>query len=174
MGNISASLTEKKYAGFWIRIVASLIDGIILGIPLFFIQMIVNAVVLIPLTGDVVDMNTNPNNYIDGQAFNADVLKATGISTIINVAISFVLGITYFASMESSSKQGTLGKMAVGIQVTDINGEKITFKRSVARYFSKILSGIPFYIGYIMAGFTQKKQGLHDIIAKTQVVYKSR
>jgi uncharacterized RDD family membrane protein YckC len=81
-------------------------------------------------------------------------------------------GWLYFALMESSSKQGTLGKMALSIVVTDVNGNRITFGRATGRYFGKILSGLILYIGYIMVAFTEKKQGLHDMIAGTLVVNK--
>ena len=76
----------------------------------------------------------------------------------------------YFALMESSSKQATLGKMALGIIVTDLNGNRLSFGRATGRYFGKIISGAILMIGYIMAGFTEKKQALHDIIAGCLVV----
>ncbi len=78
----------------------------------------------------------------------------------------------YFALMESSVKQGTLGKMALGIIVTDANGNRISFGRATGRYFGKIISGAILCIGYIMAGFTEKKQALHDMIAGCLVVNK--
>jgi uncharacterized RDD family membrane protein YckC len=74
--------------------------------------------------------------------------------------------------MESSSKQATLGKLALGIVVTDLNGNRISFGRATGRYFGKIVSGMIFAIGYIMAGFTEKKQALHDMIASCLVVLK--
>jgi uncharacterized RDD family membrane protein YckC len=78
----------------------------------------------------------------------------------------------YYALMESSGRQATLGKLALGIVVTDLNGNKITFGRATGRYFGKILSGMIFAIGYIMAGFTERKQALHDIMAGCLVVLK--
>jgi hypothetical protein len=72
--------------------------------------------------------------------------------------------------MESSTKQGTLGKMALGIKVTDLNGNRIDFSKASGRYFGKIISSIILCIGYIMVAFTQKKQGLHDIMAGCLVV----
>ena len=76
--------------------------------------------------------------------------------------------------MDSSSIQGTVGKMAIGIIVTDMDGQRITFARATGRHFAKIISGIILGIGYIMAGFTVRKQGLHDIIAKTLVLQNNR
>jgi uncharacterized RDD family membrane protein YckC len=72
--------------------------------------------------------------------------------------------------MESSPKQGTLGKMALGIVVTDMDSRRISFGRATGRYFAKILSGLILGIGFLMVAFTEKKQGLHDILAGTLVV----
>jgi uncharacterized RDD family membrane protein YckC len=85
---------------------------------------------------------------------------------------SILIGWLYFALMESSNKQATLGKMLIGIKVTDLDGNRITFGKATARHFSKIISGVILAVGYIMAGFTQRKQALHDIIAGTLVVKK--
>jgi uncharacterized RDD family membrane protein YckC len=75
--------------------------------------------------------------------------------------------------MESSSNQATLGKMAVGIKVTDEFGHRISFARTSGRHFAKYISALILMIGYIMAGITQKKQALHDTIAGTLVVRKT-
>jgi uncharacterized RDD family membrane protein YckC len=94
------------------------------------------------------------------------------ISAYISLIIFLMIGQwLYFALMESL-KGATLGKMALGIIVTDMNGNSISFGRATGRYFAKIISGLIFCIGYIMAGFTQQKQALHDIIAGCLVVNK--
>jgi len=85
-------------------------------------------------------------------------------------AIVVVGGWLYFSLQESSAQQATLGKRAVGIKVTDLEGSRISFGRATARYFSKFLSGLICAVGYVMAGFTQRKQALHDMIASTLVV----
>ena len=73
--------------------------------------------------------------------------------------------------MESSERQATFGKAAVSVYVTDDKGQRLSFGHASGRFFSKIISGmIPFGIGYIMAGFTAKKQALHDMIAGTLVM----
>ncbi|MBK6910883.1 MAG: RDD family protein [bacterium] len=77
----------------------------------------------------------------------------------------------YFAFMESSPSRGSLGKIAVGLQVVDSRGQTISFARASGRYFAKFLSSMILMIGYIMAGFTAKKQALHDILADTYVIY---
>jgi uncharacterized RDD family membrane protein YckC len=80
----------------------------------------------------------------------------------------------YFAGMESSPRQATFGKAAMSLCVTDLTGQPLTFGHATGRFFAKIMSGlIPLGIGYIMAGFTKKKQALHDIIAGTPVLRKS-
>jgi len=67
--------------------------------------------------------------------------------------------------MESSELQATLGKMALGICVTDKYGNRISFGRATGRHFAKIISSLTLGIGYLAAAFTEKKQALHDIIA---------
>jgi uncharacterized RDD family membrane protein YckC len=75
----------------------------------------------------------------------------------------------YEAFMESSSYQATLGKMIFGLKVTDLNGNRICFARATGRHFAKILSAMILGIGYIMVAFTERKQGLHDLLAGTLV-----
>jgi len=79
----------------------------------------------------------------------------------------------YYALMESSGRQATLGKMALGIKVVDRQGGRISFARATGRYFAKILSGLILMIGYLMAGFTSRKQALHDMVAGCLVVNRS-
>ena len=79
----------------------------------------------------------------------------------------------YFAVMESSARQATFGKAAMSLRVTNLEGQRLTFGHATGRFFAKIVSGlIPLAIGYIMAGFTEKKQALHDMIAGTLVLRK--
>jgi uncharacterized RDD family membrane protein YckC len=86
--------------------------------------------------------------------------------------IMFFVNWLYFTLQESSQRQATIGKMALGIVVTDLNGERIGFAKATGRYFAKILSAIILLIGFIMVAFTEKKQGLHDILAGTLVVFR--
>ncbi len=79
----------------------------------------------------------------------------------------------YFAGMESSARQGTIGKSMMSLRVSDLDGKRISFGHATGRFFAKIVSGmIPFLIGYLMAAFTEKKQALHDLIAGTLVLGK--
>jgi len=111
-------------------------------------------------------------------AWIIDVILLAIVSAIVNqifnenVAglIGFLVGWGYFAGMESSERQGTLGKSVMGIIVTDLDGQRISFLRASGRYFAKILSALILMIGYIMAAFTARKQALHDMLASTLVV----
>jgi uncharacterized RDD family membrane protein YckC len=92
------------------------------------------------------------------------------------VIVAYILGtigvFVYFAAMESSTSQATIGKIALGIQVTDLQGNRISFGKALGRNLAKILSALILYIGFIMAAFTARKQALHDMIAGTLVVQK--
>jgi uncharacterized RDD family membrane protein YckC len=80
-------------------------------------------------------------------------------------------GWLYNAYFESSEWQATLGKKVMNLVVTDLDGQRLTFGRASGRFFAKIISGlIPFGVGYIMAGFTEKRQALHDMIASCLVL----
>jgi len=75
----------------------------------------------------------------------------------------------YFAFQESSTRKGTVGKQAMNLIVTDLNGNKISFKQATKRFIMKILAAIPLFTGFLSIFFTSKKQAFHDIIAKTVV-----
>jgi uncharacterized RDD family membrane protein YckC len=91
-----------------------------------------------------------------------------GTSFLLNIVVSWL----YTALYESSEKQATLGKQALGIVVTDLANDRISFARATGRYFASFLSVLTLFIGYFMAAFTEKKQTLHDLIASTLVVKK--
>lgn len=86
--------------------------------------------------------------------------------------LSLVINWLYFALLESSERQATLGKMVIGAKVVDEKGDRISFINATGRFFAKILSGLILFIGYIMVAFDSRKQGLHDKLADTFVVYK--
>ncbi len=95
----------------------------------------------------------------------------TAIPVLASI-ISILLGVGYSSIMESSVNQATLGKMAVGLKVGDYNGEQISFANALGRYFGKILSTLILFIGFMMAGWDEKNQALHDKLADTYVFYK--
>ena len=142
--------TEISYAGFWLRFVALLIDVIVIFVGAFLVGILLYLV--INIIG------------IEIPAMSEEVWDA-----IVNIT-DLLVNWLYFTILESSAWQATLGKRAVGIKVTDLQGEKMSFGRSNARYWSKILSVLVLFIGFLMVAFTDKKQGLHDMIAGTLVI----
>jgi uncharacterized RDD family membrane protein YckC len=99
--------------------------------------------------------------------FVLGLMLPQGISTVA----SLILGVVYFGLMESSENQATVGKMAVGIKVGDENGDQISFGNAVGRHFAKILSALLLCIGFMMVGWDERNQGLHDKLANTFVFY---
>jgi len=130
-GPDATSAAAKRYGGFWIRVVAWLIDTIVLSF-------------------------------------------ATGIIVAVSFGgawpIVLVSQWLYEAFMTSSEWQATIGKRVFNLAVTGLNGERISFARATGRYFAKWISTLLLGIGFVMAAFTERKQGLHDMIAETLVV----
>lgn len=151
---------EIVYAGFWKRFAAYFIDSFVIGIVTWVVQMIVMAGFF--GVGAGLASSGDPGGMI----------ATAGVFGFLfgMVALPLAMQAVYFAWMHSSERQATLGKMAVGIKVTDDNGQAITFWRGVGRYFATIVSSVILMIGYIMAGFTERKRALHDMIASTLVV----
>ncbi len=146
--------SQVLYAGFWLRLVAIIIDVAVLGIALGIPMAIIFGAMGLSMMG------RSPDEMM-GAGFGA-----LALFELISVVGQWL----YFASMESSSWQGTLGKKALGLMVTDMYGQRISFGRATGRYFGKIISGLTLLIGYIMAGFTEKKQALHDMMAGCLVI----
>jgi uncharacterized RDD family membrane protein YckC len=142
------------YAGFWMRFAAAIIDGILLWMVGFIIQTAMRL--------------ERPALARPGIPFQLVILEMLMMQSALGAVTAWL----YHALMEASRYQGSLGKMALGIVVTDMSGQRITFGRATGRYFGKIISGLTLYIGYMMAGWTQQKQALHDIIAGCLVMRK--
>lgn len=151
-----------EYAGFWRRFAAYILDSLIIGIPLRIVGFALG----------VYSFNLSDYSNLFNSANAATTATANTTASSVFSFVSFIILLLYFALMESSNYQATLGKMILGIKVTDLNGEKISFGRALGRYLAKIISWIIIGIGFIMAGFTEKKQALHDMIASTLVVMK--
>ncbi|HOW26484.1 MAG TPA: RDD family protein [Bacteroidales bacterium] len=166
----SGSTTTTTYAGFWWRFLAYLIDDIILSFATFIIFTPVWAVMGFSLfrMANWSDPDWNFDHGMDPGAWQF-IGSVVGLA-ILTGFLSVVIQWLYYSLMESSKYQATLGKMAVGARVTDLEGNRISFARATGRYFGKIISGMILMIGYIMAGFTEKKQALHDMIANTLVI----
>lgn len=150
------------YAGFWLRVAAYFVDYLILEIPLITLAMGVGFIYGLSAARNHTQVGfVNP----DGSINMSFVIFELSIMTV-----SMVIHWLYFALQESSSAQATLGKRAVGIKVTNLEGQRIGFGQATGRFFGKIISGLTLLIGYMMASFTERKQALHDMIAGTLVV----
>jgi uncharacterized RDD family membrane protein YckC len=138
-----ASPDRVAYGGFWIRVVAYIIDAILLTIVC-----------------GIADRLLGINIFVsDWEHYDP----------LANL-VSLVIGWLYFALLESSERGATVGKMAMGLRVVTSNGQRLSFMNATGRYFAKILSAIILCIGFIMIAFTDKKRGLHDMIAGTLVI----
>ena len=142
-----------RHAGFWIRLGAYFIDIIIL----FVIAVVIGAVLGVSIfTG-------SPGYSSSG---------ATGAFLVLFYLIFIIIIWLYFAIQESSSAQATLGKRAVNVKVTDLEGNRIGFGKATVR---TIVRFIPLIgpLGCLAIGFSDNKQGLHDWAAGTYVIYKN-
>jgi len=138
------SLPPPLYAGFWRRVGAHFVDWLLVTLVAMFSAGIA----------------------IAGASLNKSAMDLA--IPLVMITAAFL----YFAVMESSTWQATLGKKAFAIQVTDLAGSRISLGRASARFFAKLLSILPFYAGLLITAFTPKKQALHDFIAGTLVVRK--
>jgi len=156
-----AARPAVAYAGFWLRLVAFIIDALVL----FFVAKIL----FLPFA---VSTAMNMRGMMAGRPANIGELLPFIHAMIRLALLRMILNWLYYALLESSAWQATLGKKALGLEVTDLDGNRISFGRATGRFFAKIISGLTLLIGYIMAGFTEKKQALHDILAGTLVIRK--
>jgi uncharacterized RDD family membrane protein YckC len=152
----------EPYAGFWLRFVAYLIDSVVLAVGLGAVILIGALFVGFGFFRNLGDQMNSGDN----------VFAPIAILLLLPLILAAMAATwLYYAWFESSKHEATLGKMALGLIVTDLEGRRITFGRATARFFAKMITGlIPFFIGYIMAGFTEKKQALHDMIASCLVL----
>lgn len=154
----SAARPAVAYAGFWLRLVAWIIDRIVLQFA--------TSIVMIPFAASFgirqMMRNHPPTSMEDFLPLFASMHRI--------FLVLVVLTWLYYALMESSAWQATLGKKVLGLEVTDLGGARISFGRATGRYFARYISIMTLGIGYIMAGFTERKQALHDMIAGTLVI----
>ncbi len=141
----------QPYGGFWIRFVAYLIDSIVLGVGGSIVGGILGALIGFAMASGVASE------------------EAGVVASVVSALVSIVVNWLYYAFLESSQWQATLGKKVLGLVVTDMDGRRISFGRATGRYFAKFISSLILGFGYFMAGWTQRKQGLHDMIAGTLV-----
>lgn len=147
------------YAGFWYRFLAMFIDNLLVGTVLgalwFFFFM---AIALSTFGGG-------------GKAPSEPSAAMIGVILVMCV-FYFIAPLLYFSLCESSRWQASIGKLAIGLKVTDVNGNRLSFLRALARYVAHFITNLTFAIGYIINVFTSRQQALHDLIVGTLVVYK--
>lgn len=137
------------FGGFWLRFVAYVIDAVILNIVGFIVRLLLSS---------VMGVQTPSSSGFD------TVTITTGF-------VGLVVAWLYFAFQESSEAGATLGKRILGLRVVrGIDGSRLTFARATGRFLAKFVSAFILLIGYIMAGFTERKRALHDMIADTVVI----
>ncbi len=156
----------EQYAGFWKRFGAIIIDGIIIWVLQAFVFVPILGALGLGFFNNMEDLQSGDTEAAVGML--GAIMAAAGAIWVLTMIIQ----VLYFTLMESSKTQATLGKMALGIIVTDMNGSPLNFSKALVRNLCRLLSNFTMLIGYIIAAFTAKKQALHDIIAGTLVVNK--
>ncbi|MGG4095012.1 RDD family protein [Paenibacillus lautus] len=144
------------YARFWKRAIAAILDLLVIASIHQVIVILLNNFIGYWLLSSIIDY----------ERLDDLVLLLT---IITNISLLIALW-HYFAIMESSKFQATFGKLAMGLAVVDQEGKRIPFHRATTRFWSKSLSIITLLIGWIIAGFTKKRQALHDLIAGTCLI----
>jgi uncharacterized RDD family membrane protein YckC len=155
-----AARPAVAYAGFWLRFVAWIIDRIVLQFA--------TSILLLPFGASLGLRQFLRNHPPSSPEELFPIFTSMGRIFLLTIVLTWL----YYALLESSAWQATLGKKALGLEVTDLAGIRIGFGRATGRYFARWLSVMTIGIGYIMAGFTEKKQALHDILAGTLVIRK--
>jgi uncharacterized RDD family membrane protein YckC len=151
---------EVVYAGFWKRVAAYVIDAMVIGVATQIVQLVVMGLFF----GLNAASLSNPENMFSS---GAGILFLAAL-----YLVPLAMNAAYYAAFHASSKQATLGKMAVGIKVVRTDGTRISLARGVGRFFATILSSLTLGIGFLMAAFTERKQALHDMVCDTLVVDK--
>jgi uncharacterized RDD family membrane protein YckC len=158
----TASLED--YAGFWKRVGAYILDSIVLFIPLRLVGIPFGlSAAEDAMQKALLAVNNDPQAMLQiYERFYHDLRFYFLLTTLLTWL--------YFAACESSAWQATIGKLALGIRVTDLRGARISFPRAIGRYAGKYLSAAILGIGFLMVAFTRRKQGLHDMLANTLVL----
>lgn len=159
---------QHVYAGFWARFAAYFIDNAIIAFlmlqSIWFVKDQLNSYLVVH--PEVLKLLQTDVSVADSSsAFE----YTTKFMYYYGAIFGFIFTWVYFAGFESSHLGATPGKWALGIYVTDMEGRRISFGRATGRYFGKIISGLILGIGYMMAGFTEKFQALHDMMAECLV-----
>jgi uncharacterized RDD family membrane protein YckC len=163
-GERPVSRVRVKYAGFWLRLAAFMVDWLALSflvgplIAMLFPNLDFAAFPMVP-----------PADPVAREAAFQRLREALPTLAAAELIVFVVMGV-YFSLMESSVWQATLGKRLFGLQVTDLNYRRVSFARATGRHFAKLVSNLTVFVGFAMAGFTPRKQALHDLIAECLVI----
>jgi len=149
-----------RYAGFWWRVLAYFIDYTIVGIPLGIVSLLLMGGMMVPLTR--LGPNPSPDEAL---AAMVPMFGAIAVLSLGGMALHCAYETFFLVKFGA-----TPGKMVLGLKVVRPDGSGIQIGRAIGRYFSKILSGMILYIGFIMVGFDAEKRGLHDMICDTRVI----
>lgn len=160
--------THLAYGGFWLRFVAYLIDSLIISAVVFVAAFFV--ALFFMMIGALIGANFSQMTSSNSENANPATVVLMILMELVIWGMVMVLTWLYFAKLESGPEQATYGKRVMGLRVTDLAGQRIGFGRATGRFFGKFISGMILEIGFIMAGFTERKQALHDMIAGTLVV----
>ncbi len=146
-GYVAAAGAPVVPAGFVRRWLALIVDSLTIAIPLLLLLGVFVGLGGLSMSGE-----------------SAELFQ------VAYYGLYFLVAPLYYAGLESSAGQATLGKRLLGIKVVDMEGRRLSFARALGRWFAAALSYITLYIGFLLAAFTERKQALHDFVASTQVV----
>lgn len=157
---VAPSLAAPRFGGFWRRVIAFLIDFVLLTIAFmpFFFLFAIRALGMEMLRFDP----TGPGAWAAMRELADRMRPAT--------AAFGVLMWLYYALMESTRPQATIGKLVVGARLTDLRGQRVSFWRATLRFAVKYVCLTFFFPLLVVVAFTPRKQGLHDLIARTLVI----
>ena len=148
-----------RYGGFWVRVVDVIIDGFVVFLPIMVIILVTGLENSLFVASETINEANEPETLYELN-FKGQLLWM------------FTWWL-YEAIMTSSKHQATVGKLCLGLIVVDEQERRLTFGRATGRHFAKYLSSFLLGIGYLMVAFTKHKSGLHDLVAKTNVLVKA-
>lgn len=157
LSEVGPEKRNVEFAGFWIRFAARLIDELLIGAVLMVV-MFLGIGMIYGLTGGKFDPEDETYSVLFAVAY------------LGWCAVCLITPVVYYTIMEASSWQASLGKKAIGLKVVNQSGYPISLGQSLGRNLGKLLSGMICSIGFIMAGFDDRKRALHDMMASTYVI----
>ena len=149
---------EQVYAGFWVRVLAKIIDSLALGL----MGVVLNVACAMLMLGTPNYLNPHVSASSPTQAILFQV-----VTTVLGQLLALAFALFFVRRFDA-----TPGKLALGLKVLRADGSKLTKGRIIGRHFSELISAFTFAIGYIMVAFDEEKRSLHDRICDTRVIKK--